>query len=315
MRIALCLFVCAATAVAANSEAAVLHVATHGVDRSTCGGEQSPCRSISQAISNAVNGDVIIVDPGRYGDANVDGDFNDSGDESAEVGFGCRCVVNISKAVHVESSRGAAMTVIDAPAVDLQTVIQVTASGAVFGRRNRGFLISPSPIGATGVPNGIEIASGVEAVTVAGNAVVGARGRGIRVEGTGHFIIGNTVRNAAIGLSVTGDQSVIEGNIAQANASVGGELGGSDHLVQGNVFIGNGIGFQVVGNRQLVRRNSFLGNLHDGLRVFSPDALITQNNIYGNVCGLRNVSGTVTDATNNFWGDSLGPGPDPAERI
>jgi hypothetical protein len=50
--------------------------------------------------------------------------------------------------------------------------------------------------------------------------------------------------------------------------------------------------------------------------VSALDVTITENNIFGNtVCGVHNISGSVTDASNNFWGDALGPGPDPADEI
>ena len=67
-------------------------------------------------------------------------------------------------------------------------------------------------------------------------------------------------------------------------------------------------------SRVNVRVNAILGNHVEGLRVYTGRAVITENNIFGNTCGLTNVSGSVTDATNNFWGNSLGPGPDPADQ-
>ena len=46
-----------------------------------CGEPRNACRSISQAIENASTTDNIWVGPGRYGDLNGDGDFEDQGEE------------------------------------------------------------------------------------------------------------------------------------------------------------------------------------------------------------------------------------------
>src|SRR5712692_1255858 len=79
--------------------AATFIVANNGVDSSTCGAANTPCRSISRAIANALAGDTIIVGPGRYGDLNRDGAFTDPGEEAAEVGFGCNCMIKVNKQV------------------------------------------------------------------------------------------------------------------------------------------------------------------------------------------------------------------------
>src|SRR5512132_1509340 len=47
-----------------------LTVANNGLDSDTCGSSAAPCRSISQAIDNASEGDTLVVGPGRYGDLN-----------------------------------------------------------------------------------------------------------------------------------------------------------------------------------------------------------------------------------------------------
>jgi hypothetical protein len=299
----------------AGADASILRVETNGIDSATCGSNQSPCRSISQAIENAVAGDTIVVGPGRYGDANNDGDFNDPGDEHAEVGVGCYCVLKVAKAVRIESSRGSEMTVIDSPSsLSIEQIVQITASDAFFGRLNHGFLIAPSPPGGPGISTGIAIVAG-EHVTVGGNQIVGANGRAIRVEGSTHVVVGNVVTHSAIGLYVIGSRSVIEGNVFEAN-NVGGDLDGTGHQVSGNVFVGNrAFGLQLAGDGHLIRRNAFLANLDDGVRVLATNTTITENNIYGNACGLRNGSGSVTEAPKNFWGDALGPGPDPADEI
>jgi hypothetical protein len=297
------------------ASAGVLQVETNGMDTSTCGSRRSPCRSISRAIERASPGDVILVGPGRYGDANADGDFNDSGDEIAEVGFGCYCAVKVWKAVTIISNLGAAMTVIDAPLVSLEQIVQITASGATFGQSGRGFSVNPSPVGVAGIPTGIEVVAPSD-VTVAGNHVNGARSRGIRAEGTRHQILHNVVKGSAVGLSVTGTNSVITGNSSEGNSSVGGELGGSGHVIEGNAFTGNlGIGLQIGSDASLVRGNAIIGNHAEGIRILGIGESITENNIYGNACGVQNASNSTANAHNNFWGSALGPGPDPADQI
>ena len=45
--------------------AAMLYVENNGVDSASCGAVTQPCRSISQAITNASDGDTVTVGPGR----------------------------------------------------------------------------------------------------------------------------------------------------------------------------------------------------------------------------------------------------------
>ena len=92
--------------------AATWHVATNGLDTPGCGSRSQACRSISHAIGLASAGDTISVGPGRYGDADADGFFNRPGDEWAEQGSGCYCVLNINKPVRVISTDGALATMI-----------------------------------------------------------------------------------------------------------------------------------------------------------------------------------------------------------
>ena len=90
----------------APAAAIIRYVAANGADTATCGTLAAPCRSISKAIQRAIAGDQIIVGPGRYGDVDRDGQFITPGDET----FGGGVLVN--KAVTVQSSGGAAVTVI-----------------------------------------------------------------------------------------------------------------------------------------------------------------------------------------------------------
>jgi hypothetical protein len=62
--------------------AETLYVANNGMDSSTRGSSDNPCRSITNAIANTAPGHKIVVDPGRYGDLNGNGILGESGDES-----------------------------------------------------------------------------------------------------------------------------------------------------------------------------------------------------------------------------------------
>ena len=94
----LTIIVLATVALARPALAAKLTVASNGVDEATCGAAASPCRSIGRAIANAAAGDTIEVGPGRYGDLNRINGFTDPGDEPAEIGSGCLCMIKVDSA-------------------------------------------------------------------------------------------------------------------------------------------------------------------------------------------------------------------------
>src|SRR5262247_2574920 len=58
-----------------------LSVANNGIDSTTCGSSGAPCRSISQAIAHASEGDTVVVGPGRYGDLNGNRILGEVGEE------------------------------------------------------------------------------------------------------------------------------------------------------------------------------------------------------------------------------------------
>ena len=92
-----------------------LYVRNSGLDSAHCGGAQSACRTINQAIVNAAAGDSIWVGPGRYGDLNGDGDLEDPGEEHLKhIGFDL-CMICIRKPIHLYSLFGPDVTVITGP--------------------------------------------------------------------------------------------------------------------------------------------------------------------------------------------------------
>jgi Periplasmic copper-binding protein (NosD) len=129
--------------------AAVRWVENYGVDSPTCGSISDPCRSISRAIANSAALDVILVGPGRYGDLDFDGAFTSPGDEAAEIGSGCDCVVKVDKQLVILGRRGPAATAITYGVSDTASLVKILASRVVFS----GFLLTgrtnTSPVGRT----------------------------------------------------------------------------------------------------------------------------------------------------------------------
>jgi len=123
------------------ARAAVLNVSTDGVDALTCGTKVSPCRSICQAIANAGAGDKILVGPGRYGDLNGNGMFGEAGEERAEIGVGCQCLIHLKKPLTLTSRDGAGVTVFDAGGAAI-SVVQIDANDVVFGAPKKGFMVT-----------------------------------------------------------------------------------------------------------------------------------------------------------------------------
>ena len=102
------LFACVYGAtVGTTAAAATLWTSNVGSDSGSCGTSSSPCRSISQAIENATDGDTIWVGPGHYGDVNGDGNFTGPGDEQPEPYAKWRRTRN-SAGVHRLHHQGAA---------------------------------------------------------------------------------------------------------------------------------------------------------------------------------------------------------------
>lgn len=329
-------------------EAASLIVANNGTDGPGCGGSGSPCRSISQAISNAANGDIIVVGPGRYGDLNDDSDFGDAGEEAAEVNVGCDCMIKVDKPVTIQSAIGASSTILDAGGRPI-TVVSIITNNVTFGVAKRGLTARRGDFG-------IVVQTGMTGVGVSANIAADNNNHGFVLSGEGTTVNGNTATcNGDDGFNISGNNDVITGNVALNNDDNGFRLNGMNLTVSGNVASANdNDGFTmdtvsgssirgnvVSGNEEHgfelsgvsgteIAGNSTLGNLGFGFYLsgsVGADLLINGNNIYGNNdadfngstnCGLRNESGvTNVNATANFWGNATvtGPGADPADNV
>ncbi|QSQ22757.1 right-handed parallel beta-helix repeat-containing protein [Pyxidicoccus parkwayensis] len=307
-----------------------LYVANNAVDSKSCGAKTSPCRSISQAIDNARNGDRIVVGPGRYGDLNADGDFDDPGDEAAEVFTGCRCMILIDKRLKLESTDGAKATVLDAAGAVLD-VVNITANGVVFGGDGKGFTLTGAGMVTDDDGLGLDILAARD-VRVIDNIAQGNQDTGFRINGNRqtarkNFSIGN---RTGFDCGSDAEGNTIKDNVALANIGNGFAIFGLNDSVVENRSIGNrGQGFlllstdasgfefeenEAIGNRGAgiwvqvgsgfrLRENAFFGNLGEPFAIFpaAPN------------CGVVNDTGNTVDATRNYWGAPTGPGPDPAD--
>lgn len=284
---------------------ATLRVANNGVDGAGCGPAASPCRSITQAIANAVANDTILVGPGLYGDLDADGTPGETGEETPNFG----AMLMILKPVIILSTDGAAATVIDARFVSEFVNVGIqTTDGVEFGRPDHGFLV-------TNTLNGWGIYISATNVKVRGNQVQGAGG----AFSAGIFAVNNPSeivlieQNQVIGWT---DGIVVHDagkKVSKNQVSLNGvgirAAGGS---VVGNVATANGEGIILTGAASAVG-NATYGNTN-GFAVFSFTGVIQKNNIFGNRdCGLRNFDVAGLVATNNYWGSATGPGPDPAD--
>ncbi len=302
----------------------------------TCGAKTSPCRSISKAIGLASAGDTIIVGPGIYGDLDGSGTFGDfPGEEAAEIGSGCECMIKVDKQLTISSRDGARVTVLDAAGLT-QSVVHIVATGAngaIFGKPSKGFTVR------RGAVNGVLTDASAQKVKVQGNRAF-SDGVGFNISGNGgstnsvtaadNIAIGNTTA----GFVLSGSGNVMNGNRATRNVE-GFQVSGTGHTVNKNVAIENNIGFEIdIGTGAQHPLASFTGdaavsNATEGILVKASDssqgagATIAKSNIYGNGdpandCGLFVNNGDATHklhvtATGNYWGASTGPGANPAD--
>ncbi|HVM60714.1 MAG TPA: right-handed parallel beta-helix repeat-containing protein [Verrucomicrobiae bacterium] len=303
-----------------------LFVANNGSDSTTCGSATSPCRSVSQAIHNAGNGDIIIVGSGVYGDVDQSG-FSGLGDE-AGPNTSCNCMINIDKDVTIVSRDGASATILDAAGNGIDGVA-ISASGATLGGLKKGFTV----IGAGG--NGVTISNGLSGAVVIGNRSDGNGGDGFLVSDSANSnqMRGNiAINNGNNGFEIRGTSNVIAGNAATANSRDGFHLLGTGHTLSGNLASDNGrIGFDVLTNSTVsLVKNAAIANLRFGIVISSnATGTIEFNDIFGNnespvnsfgTNGLVNV-GLVNDSfgkltvSGNYYGAPTGPGADPADTI
>lgn len=311
------LMVLAFTLATSTARASTLYVANNGVDSSSCGAQLEPCRSIGQAISRANVGDTILVGPGLYGNLTDLFNYLASGEEQGGAACGGnRGEICVDKRLTIQSIGGAAATVISET-----NGMTLLSDGIVVGGEGKGFTFAHSgiwfPPGTSG--NSVSGSAVSSAVVIEGNShtfahnTVGAgtaytsAGSSLRIRGSGHFVDQNVLTNSAITLDGVGQAFV--GNVVIKSSPI--DIGRND---SGTTPVTSGV---------IIQGNTFVGNIDDALYLYTgASATINRNNIFGNTtnvsplnCAVHNQSGNAIDATNNFWGASSGPGPEPADDV
>jgi hypothetical protein len=115
---------------------------------------------------------MIYVGPGRYGNVNGDSTFSGPGDERPEANAakwdGSGCILCINKGVHIYSTAGAELTVIDSggPQPQYQSTVLILSDGVDFGADQHGFTITG------GNEYGVTIEPGYSSMGVARNISV-----------------------------------------------------------------------------------------------------------------------------------------------
>lgn len=306
--------------VAERAGGANVYVAQEGLNAAGCGATRTaPCRSITVGVEIAAPGDTILVGPGHYGDLNRDGDFDDAGDEAAQIGSGCECMVAIGKRVTVISEAGAAATWLDGSSV-VRTVVEIAESGAVFGRRGRGFTVTGA---APTVGDGaLETAPATQGVTIAGNVMAENGGMGVLLMGSAHLLADNRASaNAYSSFRIDAPGTALERNQGDDDAAF--EATVADVSFEDDVAIGGVVGFNLIvgpgATTRCIRCNVF-GAALSGFRTTGTLALtggqVVGNGTQGSNCGVVLYGADAAlEAEGVYWGAPAGPGPDPADIV
>ena len=307
--------VCLAEISSATSVPRTLRVSPNGEDSQTCGDSLSQaCRSISQAVANALDGDRILVAPGRYGDLNRNGLLGEEGEE-----FGldaCRCMIYVDKRIQLVSERGADGTRIEG--INERdgfgiSGIGIAASRIRFGGRGNGFTV-------VGAYRGIHVFEGANNVSVIGNRVSQCS-HGIWNEGFRTVIAYNHADFNFVGVEAVSGAPFVHHNTAANNDGLGIDLG-PGAIAEDNIVIGNGWeGVRIAGAKRVVRNH--IADNRAGLTLsniaINFRQTIERNNIVGNDlienvespgsfpspgsgCGVVNFHVVGAEMRNNYWG-------------
>jgi hypothetical protein len=222
---------------AAAAAGKTLWVTNDGADGATCGSRAKPCRSISQAIENASDGDSIGVGAGHYGNVSGNPNFGGPGDEHPgfpdighhpQLGSNAGCIVCITKALRIYSIHGAAVTVIEgSPSTPYSSNVMIAHDHVVFGAKNNGFTITGgNTYGVTVAYNLNNFNTTLGHITVAGN---------VDVNDTNGFVFSGAYLTAFQRGSCPPDACFRPSPIVFSD----------------NKAFGNGIGFSVVANADI----------------------------------------------------------------
>jgi len=340
---------------APGAGAAKLFVAANGSDVAGCGLPAAPCRSIGAALARAAPNDTVEVGPGRYGDLDGDGSFDDPGDELAEVDTGCDCMIHLGLPVRLVSRDGAGATLLDAGGAPI-AVVRIDADGAVLGKKRRGFSFTGSgdDDGVDSAGSGVRVEAsfalangrtgfslGGDGGTTLGNRVIANLDQGIDHESDDGLIRGNLLlRNGDDGIEVSNDNVLLD-NLAALNTlnASGIRAEGSGNVLRGNASLGNGAGFGLLEGNLLARSvaagnangvvlfgpgnrmqgSAVVGSLLAGVSIGPEGGAVVASSLFGNDpagnCGVASASPLAPLLGGSFWGAAAGPGADPADAF
>jgi hypothetical protein len=284
----------------------IVQVGNGGMDSAVCGGSANPCRSISQALRNARDGDTIVVTGGLYGDLDRDGMIGEPGEETGMTG--CGCLVYVDKRVTILADEGAAATIIDATRTTLTAVV-IAAPDVVFGYREQGFTL----LGASsGLGDGIVVTAGDSSV-IWGNRITGGW-RGIEAARADAYDNEVTDTRGPSGIAIA-DGRVSDNVVLRNHGGIVLTRGGaidntiSDNAGAGLTLLDSGFA-RIHGNT--FRRNGGPGLLVSRGAASQSDVSATDNQFIGNDfdgyaanplqhCGIENDSGGLLWAVENGW--------------
>jgi hypothetical protein len=298
----------------ASATSATLNVTNDGADSATCGAQTKPCRTISQAIDNAADGDSIEVGAGIYGNVSGDPNFAGPGDEHAQTGIGFTnqgCIICVTKGVHIYSLHGAAVTIIQAmPSTPFSSSVLIQNGGVTFGQVGGGFTLTGGNVNGVNLDMNAAIGGLKRNVTVAGNVDVGD-GNGFAFSGnqfvvsrcpdprcvstaTVTFADNESINNGAgfnVTVNIFSPPIILQSNLARGSGTgflvaTGGQdeaglfLGAGNVSLLDNVAVHNGFGFDLtlVGRTE---NNTAAGNSQAGFRAV-PSGTFRGNSALGN---------------------------------
>jgi hypothetical protein len=300
----------------ASATSATLNVTNDGADSASCGAQTKPCRTISQAIENAADGDSIEVGAGTYGNLSGNPNFAGPGDEHAQMSGNIPepgCIICINKGVHIYSLHGAAVTIIQAiPSTPFSSTVMIQTDGVIFGQVGGGFTLTGGNVNGINLDmNALINNDGLKRnVTVAGNVDVGD-GNGFAFSGrpfaddrcpnplcistaTVTFADNESINNGAgfnVAVNTYNPPIILQSNLAQGSGTgflvttgaqdeTGSNLSAGNVSLLGNVAVHNGFGFDLtlVGRTE---KNTAAGNSQAGFRSV-PSGTFRGNSALGN---------------------------------
>lgn len=287
------------------------YVTNDGADSSTCGGRTAPCRSISQAIENAADGDSIWVGAGHYGNVSGDPNFTGPGDEHPnptvpdDVGSKFQgCMICVTKGLKIYSLHGASVTVIEGTSSPLfRSSVAILSDGSAFGAKDHGFTITGgTQLGLTIAQAGTQRRN----ITVAGNVDVGDE---IGFAFFGRFFVPRCDDCVITGSTVLSSNRG-EGNQAAFSLQVRNDQGPGPLIVRENFAVGARTGFSVLSG----------GCEQCSSVVFGPASTVQLLNNVATHCSVgfsANLPGAIignTASANSEAGYRVTPGAGPFRR-